>query len=71
MYNISASELNDEKSNNFNILLDGYEGPIDLLLELAKKQKVDCPEFLFPVHGRICKSQRRDRRHKGRAVGFV
>ena len=41
MYNISSSELNDEKSNNFNILLDGYEGPIDLLLELAKKQKVD------------------------------
>ena len=28
-------------TNQFNILLNGYEGPIDLLLELAKKQKVD------------------------------
>ena len=27
--------------NHFNILLDGYEGPIDLLLDLAKKQKVN------------------------------
>jgi len=27
--------------NQFNILLTGYEGPIDLLLDLAKKQKVN------------------------------
>ena len=34
-------------SNNeqFNILISGYEGPIDLLLELAKKQKVDLSEI--------------------------
>ena len=30
-----------EKSNQFNIILDGYQGPIDLLLDLAKKQKVN------------------------------
>ena len=31
----------DESSNQFNLSLDGYEGPIDLLLDLAKKQKVN------------------------------
>ena len=31
----------DKIDNKFNILLDGYEGPIDLLLDLARKQKVD------------------------------
>ena len=30
-----------ENSNQFNLALNGYEGPIDLLLDLAKKQKVD------------------------------
>jgi len=34
-----------EKSNQFNILLDSFEGPIDLLLDLAKKQKVDLSEI--------------------------
>ena len=29
----------------FNILLNGYEGPIDLLLELSRKQKVDLSEI--------------------------
>ena len=29
------------ESKQFNISLDAYEGPIDLLLELARKQKVD------------------------------
>ena len=28
-----------EKNSEFNILLDTFEGPIDLLLELARKQK--------------------------------
>ena len=32
---------NIEPSNQFNLTLDGYEGPIDLLLDLAKKQKVN------------------------------
>ena len=31
--------------NQFNILLSGYEGPIDLLLDLARKQKVDLSEI--------------------------
>ena len=39
------NELNQinsiETSNQFNLSLDGYEGPIDLLLDLAKKQKVN------------------------------
>tara|TARA_Y100000590_G_scaffold91769_1_gene103693 strand:+ start:5302 stop:6060 length:759 start_codon:yes stop_codon:yes gene_type:complete len=34
-----------EKVEQFNILLDNFEGPIDLLLELAKKQKVDLSEI--------------------------
>ena len=39
--NISESNNNIQVNQQFNILLEGYEGPIDLLLELAKKQKVD------------------------------
>lgn len=31
--------------NQFNILLEGYEGPIDLLLDLARKQKVNLSEI--------------------------
>ena len=34
-----------QKNGGFNILLDTFEGPIDLLLELAKKQKVDLSEI--------------------------
>ena len=34
-------------SNQFNLSLEGYEGPIDLLLDLAKKQKVNLSIFLF------------------------
>ena len=33
------------KDSQFNILLNGYEGPIDLLLELSRKQKVDLSEI--------------------------
>ena len=32
-------------NGQFNILLNGYEGPIDLLLELSRKQKVDLSEI--------------------------
>ena len=32
-------------SEQFNILLEGYQGPIDLLLDLAKRQKVDLSEI--------------------------
>ncbi|PPR45186.1 MAG: Segregation and condensation protein A [Alphaproteobacteria bacterium MarineAlpha5_Bin6] len=41
------SDDNEEVSNKdqFNLLINGYEGPIDLLLELAKKQKVDLAEI--------------------------
>jgi len=42
------SEKNNKLTNNndqFNILLNGYEGPIDLLLELSRKQKVDLSEI--------------------------
>ena len=34
-----------DKNSEFNILLDTFEGPIDLLLELARKQKVDLSEI--------------------------
>ena len=33
------------QKNRFNILLSGYEGPIDLLLDLARKQKVNLSEI--------------------------
>jgi segregation and condensation protein A len=33
------------KDSQFYILLNGYEGPIDLLLELSRKQKVDLSEI--------------------------
>mgnify|MGYP001366868480 CR=1 FL=1 len=38
------SSISDD-SKGFNILLHGFEGPIDLLLDLAKKQKVDLSEI--------------------------
>ena len=34
-----------EENSQFNIRLDSFEGPIDLLLELARKQKVDLSEI--------------------------
>ena len=39
----SQSKSKDFKE--FSILLNGFDGPIDLLLELAKKQKVDLSEI--------------------------
>ena len=39
------NENSDNIDEKFNILLKGYEGPIDLLLELAKKQKIDLSEI--------------------------
>ena len=35
------NNLNETDNEQFNLSLEGYEGPIDLLLELAKTQKVD------------------------------
>ena len=34
-----------DHNERFSIFLEGYEGPIDLLLELAKKQKVDLSDI--------------------------
>ena len=39
------NENSDNIDGKFNILLKGYEGPIDLLLELSRKQKVDLSEI--------------------------
>ena len=39
--NSKIDNFPSNKTNQFNILLDSYEGPIDLLLDLARKQKVD------------------------------
>ncbi len=45
MLNIN-DEFNQEKSSKkFKISLNTYEGPIDLLLDLARKQKVDLSEI--------------------------
>ena len=41
-----TTEIEDTAlSKQFNITLNSYEGPIDLLLELARKQKVDLSEI--------------------------
>ena len=41
-----TNEIDDSApSKQFNITLNAYEGPIDLLLELARKQKVDLSEI--------------------------
>ena len=42
---IFDEELNSKNDNGFNILLNGYQGPIDLLLDLARRQKVDLAEI--------------------------
>ena len=33
--------MSDNDSNNFNVDLENYQGPLDILLDLAKAQKVD------------------------------
>jgi len=33
--------MSDSDSNNFNVALENYQGPLDVLLDLAKAQKVD------------------------------
>ena len=33
--------MSDSDSNNFNVELNNYQGPLDILLDLAKAQKVD------------------------------
>ena len=42
MYDISN---NNEYSGKFHLLLNNFEGPIDLLLVLARTQKVDLSEI--------------------------
>ena len=42
---LSEIEKLNTDSGQFNILLNGYEGPIDLLLDLARRQKVDLSEI--------------------------
>ena len=42
MLNISEKSTN---FNQFHLLLDNFEGPIDMLLVLAKTQKVDLSEI--------------------------
>ena len=41
MQNSTDNNQNLKQKESFNILLTGYEGPIDLLLDLARKQKVN------------------------------
>ena len=33
--------MSNTDSNNFNVDLENYQGPLDVLLDLAKAQKVD------------------------------
>jgi Uncharacterized conserved protein len=45
MLDITTEIDHSTHSKQFNITLNAYEGPIDLLLELARKQKVDLSEI--------------------------
>ncbi len=45
MLNIKSEVGEINSSKTFNISLTSYEGPIDLLLDLARKQKVDLSEI--------------------------
>ena len=45
MLDITNDIEDSVSSKQFNISLNSYEGPIDLLLELARKQKVDLSEI--------------------------
>ena len=45
MLNINDDLYKSDSTKKFNISLSSYEGPIDLLLDLAKKQKVDLSEI--------------------------
>ena len=45
MLNFNQEIGNSADSKQFNISLNAYEGPIDLLLDLARKQKVDLSEI--------------------------
>tara|TARA_Y100000768_G_scaffold245029_1_gene185759 strand:- start:1114 stop:1881 length:768 start_codon:yes stop_codon:yes gene_type:complete len=45
MLNFNQEIGNSADSKQFNISLNTYEGPIDLLLDLARKQKVDLSEI--------------------------
>ena len=45
MLNIDNDIKEINSSKQFNISLNSYEGPIDLLLDLARKQKVDLSEI--------------------------
>lgn len=45
MLNTNSNIDNISSSKQFNISLNSYEGPIDLLLDLARKQKVDLSEI--------------------------
>ena len=42
--NNNSKDLNSYY-NQFNLTLNGYEGPIDLLLDLAKKQQVNLSDI--------------------------
>ena len=37
--------MSDTDSNNFNVDLENYQGPLDVLLDLAKAQKVDLEDI--------------------------
>ena len=45
MYMKIVQKKETESKNQFDILWSGYEGPIDLLLDLARKQKVNLSEI--------------------------
>ena len=45
MLNLNGELDEINQSKQFNISLNSYEGPIDLLLDLARKQKVDLSEI--------------------------
>ena len=45
--------MSDIDSNNFNVDLENYQGPLDVLLDLAKAQKVDLRKYFYTHYWQI------------------
>ena len=43
-------EQRDQVEDKFNLNIDNYEGPLELLLDLAKSQKVDLMKISIVLH---------------------
>jgi segregation and condensation protein A len=47
MLEVSKEDINSEKSNNYILNIENFEGPLDLLWDLIKKAKIDITEIFI------------------------